>query len=63
MHDRQATDIYLTDQELYEAVIRGELVASPTHLHRAGCSGPDCSGSIIGGSGSRLCGDGVWSRA
>lgn len=62
MHPAHAGDLNLDDQELYEAVERGELIASPTHLHAEGCDGDNCAGTIIGGSGARLCGDGLWFR-
>jgi hypothetical protein len=62
MHPSEAGDIYLTDQQLYDAVEAGELRASPTHLHREDCSGENCDGTLTGGSGARLCGDGLWLR-
>jgi hypothetical protein len=63
MHQPEPGDIYLTDQQLYELAQAGELVATPTHLHRAGCPGGwQCSAHLIGAAGSPICGDGVWLR-
>lgn len=67
MHDPEPGDIYIDDGQLYELSQAGAIVASVTHLHVADC--PDfltgdghCMGEIIGGSMSRLCGDGIWTR-
>lgn len=60
MHPLQPRDQYLDDAQLYEQASRGDLRPSPTHLHAEGCDGVDCRGSIIGGAGVPLCGDGLW---
>ncbi len=61
MHPEMPGDTYIDDGELYHRVVEAqELIATPTHLHAEGCDGVHCDGSIIGASGSRLCGDGIW---
>lgn len=62
MHPAHCGDIYLTDQQLYDLSEAGELVATPTHLHKSTCNGTDCKSWLIGASGSPVCGDGLWLR-
>jgi hypothetical protein len=50
----------IDDRQLYDLVRKGRLIASPTHLHAEGCDGSNCKGKSVGGSGSPLCGDGLW---
>ena len=61
MHAPMPSDRYIDDAEHYYLVANGMLIASLNHLHMEHCPGGDrCQGSIVGGSGARLCGDGLW---
>ena len=61
MHPAMPGDRYVDDQELHDLITAGDLVASSTHLHVAGCPGAfDCTGTLISASGVPVCGDGLW---